>query len=843
MPEASRNPGGVPGRVESWNPTLSNQLRLALYAFSLGYEEAALLTLVLPLVLSQMAPPAPAADLVRMAMMAAVLRLLGLPLAGLYSDAVRVRGGSRKPLLLAGAAADAAGLVLLLQAADLGRFAAGFWLAALGEGASLAAYQALWPERVPAGVRGAAAGYAGAASLLGAASGLAAVALLGQRGALEWMLLLVLLGALVTWGGVQEGGCAAAPRADEERAAGLRHDFQVMWLARFLVLLGVDLLMFFTFDYFRRVLGLADPAAATASTAVPAVLAAAAASLLFGSWSDRGERKRLLALAGLPMALAAAALALAPAARWLPLLALAFGVGLGAFLAVDWALGVETLPDGLHLARDLGLRGLAAGLPLLLAPGLGGTLLALGGGEAARGYRLLFLGSGLALAAGSLVALRVGARPLSPLRWLPVRLLAAVVVPVYLALTCRVVVEGRLQRRRGATLVVVNHQHDLDSLVVAGHLMRSGPFRDPVFSAGSQRMFEPGFLAGRAPRWLEPFLRRADWSGLFRALGIRPVENQPLSRPLRSLALEVMRRHGPLPLGEVLRPEALGRLAQAAGLPPAELRGLPLGRLWEARLFHASGMELSAAALAEPFRSEVRRATRARIERQLADLEHLLRRGATFYLTPEGRFSEDGRLGRMRASLERLLPLAESVWVAAVSYEPYAGRRLGVFVRLRRLEPGERPERALAAARPVTMTQLLATWLLERDRRGAGDGVGAGQGEPAAFSEAEALAGVAACLEALPEGLLLAPPLRRGLGRPLRAALAAMVRRGALRRRGACYLPGPVRRHPRFLHVEDMLAYQAGQLAESVAACAGPRGGRLAGSGLAGLPDPSGRGG
>ncbi|MDI3297849.1 MAG: MFS transporter [Bacillota bacterium] len=839
MSAASRNPGEAPGRATAWNPTLPNQIRLAVYWFGLGFQEAALLTILLPLALSRLAPSRETADLARLATMAAAVRLLCLPLAGLYSDRVRARGGSRKPLLLAGAGVDAVGLVLLLDAADLGRFAAGFWLATLGESASLAAYQAFWPERVPPAVRGAASGYAGAASLLGTVAGLASAALLGERPALEWMLVLILLGAFVTWSGVQEAEpeAATAP-AESESAAGLRHDFRVTWLGRFLVMLGVDLLMFFVFGYFQEVVGLASPSRGTASAAVVAVLAAAASSLLLGSCSDRRERKRLLALAGLPMALAAAGLALLPAPRWLPLFALAFGVGLGAFLAVDWALGVDTLPERLHLARDLGFWGLAANLPLLLAPALGGSLLALGGADPAAGYRLLFLASSLFLAAGSLVVLRVGARPLSPLRWLPVRLLAAAVVPAYLFLTCRVAVEGRLPRRRGATLVIANHQHDLDSLVVAGHLMRAGPWRDPVFSAGSERMFEPGFLAGRAPWWLEPLLRRSDWSRLFRALGIRPIENQPLGRPLLSLALEVMRRHGPLPLGEVFRPRVLERLAERSGLPPAELRGRGLDRLWTPRLFRAAMAESSPAALCEPFRSEAREATRRRIEAQMADLERLLRRGATLYLTPEGRFSPDGRLGRLRESLARLEPLAETTWVAAVSYDPYCGRRLGIFVRLRRVAAGEPAGLALAASRPVTATQLLADWLLEREaeqaaerrRRATEAGEAAGELPGAfAFTEAEALAGVEARLRRLPAGVVLAPALRGGPGRPVRAALRNMVQRGALRRQGGLYLRGPVRTHPRFPHVADMLAYQARQLAETVAANAELGAARLSG--------------
>ena len=59
---------------------------------------------------------------------------------------------------------------------------------------------------------------------------------------------------------------------------------------------------------------------------------------------------------------------------------------------------------------------------------------------------------------------------------------------------------GRLPRKRGATVVISNHQHDLDTMGVIPALQLKTPMRDPLYAATAKLMHEPGFMAIRA-RW------------------------------------------------------------------------------------------------------------------------------------------------------------------------------------------------------------------------------------------------------------------------------------------------------------------------------------------------------
>ena len=89
---------------------------------------------------------------------------------------------------------------------------------------------------------------------------------------------------------------------------------------------------------------------------------------------------------------------------------------------------------------------------------------------------------------------------------------------------------GRIPRRRGPTLVIADHQHDLESMTIVSTTFVEWSFwRDAIFTAGSPRMYEPGFLATRFP-WLGFLLRRVDAGPLFMALGLLPLENELDSR-------------------------------------------------------------------------------------------------------------------------------------------------------------------------------------------------------------------------------------------------------------------------------------------------------------------------
>ncbi len=346
---------------------------------------------------------------------------------------------------------------------------------------------------------------------------------------------------------------------------------------------------------------------------------------------------------------------------------------------------------------------------------------------------------------------------------------------------CRIEVHGALPRRDGPLLVLANHQHDLDSVVVPLMAVLTPPTGTPVRAAASQRLFEPGLLDPRLPDLVGHALSGVNAGRALLRLGALPVENEPLRRPLVSLAYEVYLRHGDLPLAEVLTAGGPGRLSD----------------LWSPERVPRHPPPASILDLRPRFRDEARATLRPRVEAQMATLKAALAGGATVFLTPEGRVTADGRLHAMGGLLSQLLPLARGrVQLAAIAYDPLARVRFTMVVRF---TPPAAPDdivTSLAAARPVTASQLLSDWLVrERPCRVTAAGI-----------EAALRDGV----RALPAGAWAAP----ARGAP-RAVLAAMARLGYCAPDGT--LTG--KRHDARLHEPpDLFAAQAAMLAETCAA-------------------------
>jgi len=250
------------------------------------------------------------------------------------------------------------------------------------------------------------------------------------------------------------------------------------------------------------------------------------------------------------MAIAAIGFAIAPAPQWIFLYAFLFGIGFGGVFSSGWALAMDSIPAMRDVARDLGLWGIATNLPNVLAPQIGGWLIGLFHGTRA-GYQAVFGLAGFSFALASLSVLRVGRHPLSSMWGIPVRFAAYASTILIDRVTYRLRFFGSIPRRRGATIVLANHQHDLEGEAIVGEVgSRWGPWRHPIYMVNSRRMFEPGFLAARLPA-LRGLLRNFNAAPLFEALGMMPLENELSSRAISGLAWSVQKRHGPLPLADV----------------------------------------------------------------------------------------------------------------------------------------------------------------------------------------------------------------------------------------------------------------------------------------------------
>jgi MFS family permease len=742
----------------------------------LAFQDAALLAIAVPAALLRLAPHDYRTVLAALSSGSSLAAMLVPPLAGWFSDRQRRGGGSRRALVAFGIAINVLALLGLAMARDLGFFSFFLIVTIASANVALAAYQALLPEVVPRAQWGVVSGIRGAAALIGAVLGLSIAGELPDP-----HLTFIATAVILTLFAFSLLGIAEEDWHEPERAH-VRdwHDFRIVFAARAGVFFGLTLLMTFVLTFFHDVLHFSNPAAGTGLVGISSLVGALISSVWLGFLSDRLPRRIIVSLSGVPMTLAALGFAYAPNPTWMWPLAALFGIGFGGVLSTGWALAMDSVSELRDVARDLGIWGIATHLPNVLAPLVGGGVLAAFGGSRV-GYQIVFGIAGLSFAVTALVVLRIGYRPLSPLWSVPLRLAVMLGNGSYVRIAYRIRGWGTIPIRRGPTLIVANHQHDLESPALVTWLsVTRVAWREPIFSAGSRRMYEPGFLAIRLRA---PFLRSINSGKLFLGIGLLPIENELSSRTIASFAWSASRRHAPLPLSELFEDSVASQFPGGTGT----------GDLWTRENFEKSQQYVRATALRDPYKREELDATRQTLDADIARMVDVVKSGGTFFLTPEGHYTKTGAMLPMHGLIDHLAPIAE-IYLAGVSYDVFVGRRLSMLYHIVKLEDRARLRETLAAIRPVTVSQLLASWLNEARASGGED---------------EAIAEVERRLRELPERAFVDPELRRDPAKMTRAAL-----------RGVAKLQGG-KRHPQFPFVTDMISYQSTFFGETIAALEG----------------------
>jgi MFS family permease len=763
---------------------------VAVNALWLGiqFQDTAILAIVVPSLLLKLAPLTHTGVLALLATCVAAAWVFVPPVAGAISDRLAARGGDRRVHTAVILIVDIAALVAMSYAHTIGALGIEVVCAGTAIAAASSIYQALLPEVVPRSSWGIASGARGAMTLIGTVGGLATASLLPPQRVLLTMAVAI---------AVVLPSLAAIPpprpaNEDHTAHAVVRdwHDLQVTLIARGWIVLGLTLLNTYILYFFSDVLGVKNASLGTGMVAGAALLGAIVSSVVAGLLSDRIDRRRVVALSGIPMVAAALGFALAPDEHLIFLYAALFGLGYGGVFSVGWALALDAIPALGDVARDLGIWGTLSNLPGIAAPALGAWVIA-HGATPRDGYRVLFALAAASFAIGSLVVLRVGKRPISSV-WslLSLWIIIATRLP-WLATRIRIRQFGRLPFFRGATVLIANHQHEDESELIALRSLAQGNWRSSTLTASSRRMYEPGFFALRLPAFAH-LMRTVNAGAFFRLLGMLPLENELSSRPLRSLAVTLVQKHGDLPLDDVFRPDA--RAALPAGAQQ-------LSDFLSPRFFLESDQRMKLSFVQEPYRRELIVALREGVDRDVADIVDIVRRGATFYVTPEGFYSIDGRMRPLRGIVEQLVPVAD-VWFAAIAFDPFRGRRLSMLYRVVRPADPSDLDTSLAAARPVTTSALLAAWMLAT-------------GLP--FTVQKARDGITRGRAAVPAGAFVDPELR-DVDRVVDDALRNLVRRGTLRLDGTQYHLTNERRDPRFPLVDDMVTYQANFLAGTVEA-------------------------
>ena len=325
------------------------------------------------------------------------------PLVGFVSDRLHSPWGRRKPIIVAGASGIAVALLVLMGARSYPTVLLGFILAVAFLNTAGAAYVAVIPDTVHPGESGRASGVLGLMVQAGSVLSLLTTLFFIRIGHLRLtylvliaVMLLTLVPSLWAMGGSEtKRPVARAPGSLRSFLSPLwTGDFAWAFFTRFLTISGLYTILPFLLFAFRDLLHLRRPAGFTTLFELCLTGVAIPVAMICGYLSDRFGRKRFVYASGAVSIFVLASFAIFQS---LPqpvvlVLGMLYGVGFGAYTAVDWALALDTLPDKENPAKDMGLFHVADALPRVMIPLFAGALLdTFNAAAPLAGYRAIFI--------------------------------------------------------------------------------------------------------------------------------------------------------------------------------------------------------------------------------------------------------------------------------------------------------------------------------------------------------------------------------------------------------------------------------------------------------------------
>ncbi|HEX2865339.1 MAG TPA: MFS transporter, partial [Deinococcales bacterium] len=280
------------------------------------------------------------------------------------------------PFIVGGVALNLVGLGIMVFAPGFWTYALGYLFVQLGNNVATSPFNALIPDVVPEAERGAASGVMGVLTLTGQITGFAINIALSSSRSGQFLAIAVLLAAsaLISVLGTPEPKRHAVSVERPDWLAFLRpeyRDFRWVTLTRFFNEVGKYSVQPFLNYYLADVIAaftiggfvIANKDMATSLVAGLLTVSGAVTAVWGGNVSDRVGKKPIIYLAGGLMGAAALGFALAHTYALVLVFAVVFGLGYGAYMSVDWALGTAVLPNRRTLARDMGVWHIAMVLP------------------------------------------------------------------------------------------------------------------------------------------------------------------------------------------------------------------------------------------------------------------------------------------------------------------------------------------------------------------------------------------------------------------------------------------------------------------------------------------------
>ena len=188
-------------------------------------------------------------------------------------------------------------------------------------------------------------------------------------------------------------------------------DFAWAWLTRFLASLAIAMGTLYLLYFLRDKVKLYQHDHIPAATGLLILIViytvcVVLTAIIGGVISDRmGKRKMIVTVSGALMGVAALLLTFVETWDAALVAAVLFGVGFGAYLAVDQALITQVLPAATDRAKDLGIINIAIVGPAAIGAAIAGPLVLLGG------YPTLFAGTAAVAALGSIFVWKIKSVP------------------------------------------------------------------------------------------------------------------------------------------------------------------------------------------------------------------------------------------------------------------------------------------------------------------------------------------------------------------------------------------------------------------------------------------------
>jgi MFS family permease len=419
---------------------------LSLYWVAIGYLWQGLHTLILPdLMLHLVGPTFRGTALGFMENLGLLVATAWQPIVGALSDHTSTRWGRRRPYILGGTVADIPFLIGIALIGNYWLLVAFYILLQTTSNTAHGPYQALMPDVVPEEQRGEASGYYGFFNMIGLLAGVGGVGAIagrfGMASATLSIIVVLVIAMAVTVLFIRDhtpavpGGMPGPRRLLAGTFAKPVRDPDFMWISAcrlliFMALIGLQTFMYF-YLYETWFPGSSSQTISGATIMIGLlVLITALASLPAGRLSDRFGRRSIVVASGALASLGFAGLMLShyvwvPAGVLQPIASLLgvplgaaqlllygfpIGIGLGAFMTVNWAQMTDIIPKG-ESGSYMGFFNIATAGAGVLSRLIGGGLLDFFNAHGQllglkAGYPVVFAFCGLLALAGGLIVLK-----------------------------------------------------------------------------------------------------------------------------------------------------------------------------------------------------------------------------------------------------------------------------------------------------------------------------------------------------------------------------------------------------------------------------------------------------